>query len=211
MRRPASSLRLILLCGPILLLSGCGDFGDFLGDTATLGTNPNHPVGDSLTMRRVDGLDTATAPLLPEPGDVWPGPVQAPPTLQDLEKNPAFGTTGGEPTTTLPPALENAPDHRQPRPVYPPGSSTPPGNVEPGLEPLPAPGVPSTSAAPPSGSRAGQVVVPPTGSPGVTTGGGPGYQTLTTPEGSGIIVPNGNGTSTLIRPDGTVQTIPGAR
>ncbi len=28
------------------------------------------------------------------------------------------------------------------------------------------------------------------------------------PGGSGILVPNGNGTSTLIGPDGSVQTVP---
>ena len=45
-----------------------------------------------------------------------------------------------------------------------------------------------------------------------TTGQGTGqqYRRLNTPNvgGSGILVPNGNGTSTLIGPDGSVQTVP---
>ena len=40
-------------------------------------------------------------------------------------------------------------------------------------------------------------------------GGGTGaYRTVTLPDGTtGIIVPNGNGTSTIIRPDGSVETV----
>jgi hypothetical protein len=42
-----------------------------------------------------------------------------------------------------------------------------------------------------------------------TTSGGPGVQTYTGPTGTtGLVVPNGNGTSTLIAPDGSVQTVP---
>jgi len=43
----------------------------------------------------------------------------------------------------------------------------------------------------------------------VTTGGTQGYQTMTTPGGgSAIVVPNGNGTSTVIKSDGSIETIP---
>jgi hypothetical protein len=43
----------------------------------------------------------------------------------------------------------------------------------------------------------------------VTTGGTSAYQTITLPNGmTAIVVPNGNGTSTIIRSDGTVQTVP---
>ena len=45
----------------------------------------------------------------------------------------------------------------------------------------------------------------------MTSGGTGGYQTLTTPQGQAIVVPNGNGTSTVIHPDGTVETIPTPR
>ena len=44
---------------------------------------------------------------------------------------------------------------------------------------------------------------------GVTTGGTAKYQTIVTPGGGqSIVVPNGNGTSTVIHPDGTVETVP---
>jgi hypothetical protein len=68
---------------------------------------------------------------------------------------------------------------------------------------------PSARAAPPPGRPSyGQTVQMPSGT-GVTTGGTQGYQTLTTPGGgSAIVVPNGNGTSTVIKSDGTIETIP---
>jgi hypothetical protein len=65
-------------------------------------------------------------------------------------------------------------------------------------------------AAPPTIARepGGRIVNTPIGT-GVTTGGGAGYQTMTLPGGgTAIVVPNGNGTSTVIKPDGTIQTIP---
>ena len=54
----------------------------------------------------------------------------------------------------------------------------------------------------PDPGRAGQVYQLPQGGVGVTTGGTSHYQTLTTPGGSGIAVPNGNGTSSLTGPGG---------
>jgi hypothetical protein len=60
--------------------------------------------------------------------------------------------------------------------------------------------------------------VPPAGPPTVLTPqgpevpatSGPGYQQIPPGPGQpgGIVIPNGNGTSTLIRPDGTVVTVP---
>jgi hypothetical protein len=65
---------------------------------------------------------------------------------------------------------------------------------------------PGPSLPPPP--RAGQVV-PLNGGTGVTTGGTQGYQTMTVPGGgSAIVVPNGNGTSTVIKSDGSIETIP---
>jgi hypothetical protein len=59
-------------------------------------------------------------------------------------------------------------------------------------------------------------MTPPTGQvyqtnrgPAVSTGGTSNYQTITTPGGGqSIVVPNGNGTSTIIHPNGTVETVP---
>ncbi|MFB9969092.1 hypothetical protein ACFFMP_03075 [Pseudoroseomonas cervicalis] len=45
----------------------------------------------------------------------------------------------------------------------------------------------------------------------MTTGGGPGYSTYTTPGGgSGIAIPQG-GTTTLLGQDGTVRQVPTPR
>ncbi len=182
------------LIGLVLLLPGCAGTGDFLGDTLSYGVSPNAPVGNSENMKRARGVEAEIEPLVPEPGNIWPGPVQQTPTLQDLEKGSFQPPPGGEPYT---------PDHREPRP---PGSSTPPGSVEPGPTPPAQVRPPVVSSAPPARSPAGQAVFPPSG-PGVTSGGTSGYQTLTTPQGPAVVVPNGNGTSTVIHSDGSVETI----
>jgi hypothetical protein len=76
----------------------------------------------------------------------------------------------------------------------------------------PHPLAPATTAipAPPARDPVGRVVNTPTGQ-GVTATGTPGYQTTITPRGSAIIVPNANGTSTVIHPDGRIETIPAPR
>ncbi len=110
---------------------------------------------------------------------------------------------------------DETPGQTQTPPSPPPrvshGSSTPPGSNQPGLPPLPRQQravVPPTGSPAPQPAPPGQVVQTPTG-PAVTTGGGQGYQTMSMPGGgSAIVVPNGNGTSTVIKSDGTIQTIP---
>ncbi|MBC7801916.1 MAG: hypothetical protein H7Z10_14960, partial [Gemmatimonadaceae bacterium] len=70
------------------------------------------------------------------------------------------------------------------------------------------PGPQSTTPGP---GPQGQVVQTPQG-PAVDTGGTSGYRQLGGPGNvGGIMVPNGNGTSTIIRPDGSVQTVPTPR
>lgn len=174
-----------------LMLSGCG-YNTWYNAPFTTGSDPNQPVGTSENMRRVMGEAANTTPLTPEPGDVWPGPIKPPPTLQDLENQ-----SGQQPVQPLPPI----------------GSSSPPSS------PLPMPGVPSSAPSTSlpaasavtgvtTGPRPGQVVQTSKGQ-GVTTGGTSNYQTITTPGGGqAIVVPNGNGTSTIIHPDGTVETVP---
>ena len=201
-------MRRIALLGLVLLLPGCAGFGDFLGDTMTYGTNPNMPLTNSESARRVLGAEVTPEQLVPESGNVWPEVVAAAPTLQDLEKQ---GNIQQQPQTPSPPSgPPYLPDHRQPRPRR--GSSTPPGSNQPPLQPpieLPPQGAPPVSSVPPA-PRSGQAVQTPSG-PAVTSGGTSGYQTLTTPQGQAIVVPNGNGTSTVIHPNGTVETIPTPR
>lgn len=75
-----------------------------------------------------------------------------------------------------------------------------------GTKPLPA--LPPAPATP-------QRNVPSTGygtsaGPAPVTGSRPGYDTVAPPAspGNAIVVPNGNGTSTVIYPDGRVETVP---
>src|SRR5579883_3330384 len=125
MRRPA----LLGLTEALpLLLAGCSGVGTYLGDTFTwTGTDPNMPLGDGENIRRARGEPVAVQPVLPEPGDIWPGPPPPMPTLSDVEKmeniNPSSPPAQGTP---------DLPDHRQPR-----GSSTPPPGNQPSLPALP--------------------------------------------------------------------------
>jgi len=204
MRRTAP---LVLLLG----LSGCAGFGEFLNHAFSLpGTNPNIPMADSENVRRVLGHEPETRPLEPEPGNVWPGPPTPEPTLEDIQQRPGTEDRRGFPPTDVPGATPGLPAGRQPRPR---GSSTPPGSVQPEV-----PATPPATVRPPRAPRPvapppppGGVIQTPEG-PGVDTGGTNSYRQLNTPRGPGaIVVPNGNGTSTVINPDGSVQTIPTPR
>lgn len=163
-----------------LLLGGCqfagnpfSGFGGFLYDTHTFKSNPNLPPGSDETMQRVQDKAVSVEPLLPEPGDVWPGPMKPIPTMEEMQK---------QDMQQLPPP--NIP-------------ATPPPMLFPG----------ETSDAP-------YGKTPPAASPASPAKSGPtnatGTPTSTPPAGGGqgIMVPNGNGTSTLISPDGTIQTVP---
>lgn len=191
MRRSASF-------GLLLLLSGCG-FDTWWNPPLTGGFNPHAPATESENMLRVTGQQPDVPALAQEPGNIWPGPLPPEPTLQDLQQQ--TGPLGSQ-APAPPPQLSR-------------GSSTPPGSNQPGLAPLPnrPPASPPTARAapPPERSQAGRVVNTPSGA-GVTTGGTQGYQTMALPGGgSAIVVPNGNGTSTVIKPDGTMETVPTPR
>ncbi len=194
----------------LLPLTACG-YKTWWNPPFTAGYDPNAPAGTSENLSRSTGHDVAVAPLLPEAGNVWPGPPPPTPTLQDIERSGDL-TTGAEMPTP------GSPNQRapmvSPNPAI--GSSVPaPRNGQPGMpNPMVAPPAsgPSAGIAPPPGrSRTGQGVPLPGGT-GVTTGGTNSYQTVTKPGGgTAIIVPNGNGTSTVINPDRTLQTIPTPR
>ncbi|MDP9096068.1 MAG: hypothetical protein M3N26_05870 [Pseudomonadota bacterium] len=194
---------------PLLLLvalTGCTGLGEFMDHTFTNPRrNPNVPMADSENVRRIRGLAPATQPLEVEPGNVWPKFDTREPTLEDVGKNPGREDSRGFAPTIVPGARPGLPAGRQPIPTR--GSSTPPGQVQPDSLNIPNPSL----ASPPPTANAprppGGVVNTPAG-PAVDTGGTNGYRTLNTPTGPGaIVVPNGNGTSTVIKPDGTVQTI----
>ena len=171
-------MRRSALLGLICLLGGCqfvgspfSGSGGFLYDTHLLQSNPNLPAGSEETMQRVEDKDVSIAPLTPEQGNVWPGPMKEIPTMQDLQDMP----------------MQNLPAPNVP--------SAPP----PMLFKNELPGETSgkaTTYATPQGPVVGHA-----NPNGVTTYTAPGG-------GQGIVVPNGNGTSTLIGPNGSIQTVP---
>jgi hypothetical protein len=166
------------------LLAGCTGTGLFFDHTFTwFGDNPNTPAGNSQTFQRIRGEKVAITPILPEPGNVWPGPQAPDPTLDELSRQQADSAQRGVP------------------PPMPATGATVPRPSAPGL----APNAPRIS------SPQGSIVQTPNG-PSVDVGGGSGrgYRQLQSPNpaGQGILVPNGNGTSTLISPDGSIQTVP---
>jgi hypothetical protein len=204
-------MRRILFVGLLVGLSGCG-YNTWYNPPFTSGTNPNLPQQNSENFQRALGSRAELAPINPEPGNIWPGPLPQSPTLSDLESDSGLTQQPEQPVPGSPlsrgitgpaPTIPETPTH---------GSSTPPGGgsaVVPPVQLAPPLSSYAAPAAPPPGrGQTGQVVQPPSGT-GVTTGGGPGYSTAIQPGGGqSIIVPNGNGTSTVIHADGRIETIP---
>ena len=119
-------MRRIALLGLTILLPGCqfagnplDGFGSFIGDTHTFNLHPNDPVARSENERRVSGEDVAVAPLLPEPGEVWPGPPPPIPTMQDVQKMNSN-------IALPPPNLGEPPPSVFPQNAVPPAPSTTP-------------------------------------------------------------------------------------
>ena len=204
-----------------LLLAGCSNelgnptvgMGGFLSDTFALHGGANRPAIDSLNGQRVMGKDVELDPLLPEPGNVWPGALPPSRTMGELQREEQMGS--------LPPIDSVAPRSTTPPPttLRVPGSSMAPP------APLPSDIAPGTTAtprlAPPTQPPAGGVSSPPRPQsrvlqtpvgPATTTVGSNGVETYTLPSGrTGIVMPNANGTLTLIGPDGTTTTVPAPR
>lgn len=216
MRRCAASMRpATRLAGALaaaLLLSGCQyassplvGFGGFIADTHTFSTDPNHPPADAENMMRASGREVAVTPLMPEAGNVWPGPPSRGATLADVQRQQNLEND------RIDRSVPGGPTSRRAKR----GSSTPPGSVQTAPEPPPSP-------APFNGSSLG-VQTPPAGLPPAINApqgtlipnnsvGSSGTITATQPGGgTSIVVPNGNGTSTVIGPDGSTQTIPAPR
>lgn len=176
-----------------VMLAACGTgFDTFLGDTTSYDAMPNAPIGDLENLRRVRAQPSEVAPLQPEAGNIWPGPPPPVPSLEDIQK-------------ATNPQVPNGP--------IPAPSSAPPGVPPPISMPAPSRSIaPQTgeTVPPPPGIPPAGTTVPTTRGPATSTGTGePGFQQYNGPNGAGgILVPNGNGTSTLIRPDGSVETVP---
>lgn len=80
-------MRIPLALLAVLCLTSCAGGGTFLAHTVDPFGNPNAPPANSETAQRALGKTPDVAPLQPQPGDVWPGPVQPVPTLSEVEKN----------------------------------------------------------------------------------------------------------------------------
>ena len=154
-------MKRIALVSLSLMLGGCG-YNTWWNPPLTTGYNPNLPVTNSVNMGRVMGQGVAVTPLTTEPGDIWPGPLPPPKTLQDLERQGPIGSQPAAPT-------KGSPLDRAGNPLSAPLPTGTPGTT-PGSSTAPAPGQPQADRR--------------------------------------IIVPNGNGTSTVIYPDGRIETIP---
>ena len=142
----------------LTILSGCG-YNTWWNAPFTTGTNPNLPVSDSENMTRVMGGGVAASPLTTEPGNIWPGRLPPPRSLQDRVMAQPMAFTPAAP-------VKGSPLDRANNPL---------------LAPLPG-GQDNGGAA--------------------QSGGQPAAADKR------IVVPNGNGTSTVIYPDGRIETIP---
>ncbi len=69
-----------------MMLAGCTAERHYAWDSLFVFGNPNDPVPASETAQRVLGGHPDTAPLQPQPGNVWPGPVAPMPTLSEVQK-----------------------------------------------------------------------------------------------------------------------------
>lgn len=216
--KDATFMRRIALTG-LLLLSGCTGFGHFIGDTHTLASNPNKPVGnDSLSMQRANGNAGVATPLVPESGQVWPTAIPAMPTLADIQKQmdlngnaaPQLGPVpsgpGQMPNLNTLPGMQSVPSQA---PVS-GGTVRPPSVTAPLSTTAPLSNMPATSAPPNlTMPKIGTTITTPSGSTTVI-GGTANYQTLAPINGQAgaILIPNGNGTSTLVMPNGTISSVP---
>lgn len=112
-------MRQYLTIGLILLLPGCTSVQQFASNSLQPFGNPNAPAADSETAQRAVGSPAAVTAIRPQPGDVWPGPVQAMPTLSEVERNANLPLGSGyQPSLPSP---------------YPPGQGPAPGSYDQGL------------------------------------------------------------------------------
>jgi hypothetical protein len=182
-------------------------FPGFIADTHTFNRNPNKPPGSQETELESEGKVSQQAVLLPEGGNVWPGPAPLDPTLSDVGR--MLANPGGQQQLT-PSNPQVVPTVPQELPL-PHGESNPAGSVQTAPQPAPfgaVPGAPvsPTRPQPPAtfNTPAGPLIN--NGRVGVPGGASTAVSPLN--GGQNIVVPNGNGTSTIIAPDGSTQIVP---
>ena len=179
-------------------------FGPFIAQTNTTSRADAKPPGGDETMLHAQGYSSPdVGPLLPEPGNVWPGPVPPEKSLSDIERQQNEEQSKIDQANPTPPQ----PSFRRPAR----GSSTPPGAVRTAPSPPPRDGSPGVTA--PQILTAPSPLIGKNGPLIPDRGNGSGIDTATTPgqAGQSILVPNGNGTTTVIGPDGSTQVVPTPR
>ena len=116
-------MRRIALLGLLALLPGCqfaadptAGAGPFFADTHTLHLNRNTPEAHTENERLAVGEDVKVEALVPESGEVWPGPPPPIPTLQDVQSltNMEFLPPANIPSGPAPAVFpQNAPQNGQ--------------------------------------------------------------------------------------------------
>lgn len=194
-------MRRTLLLGTVLLLGGCSGLGHFLADTGTLpGANPNSTTGVSENLRRARGEKPDEAAIVPQAGDVWPGPPQPLPTLGDVAKNGGLGESSAVLGGGMPNGGSMSLGEKQSI-----RNGVPLENPTAGFSGGGGGSLPSAVADPAEGFRHTHPL-------GVGPGAsekGQDVKGADSPVGSNIVIPNGDGTDTVISPDGTVKTVKG--
>lgn len=166
-------LSLILLAGCDYVGNPADGFGGFMSDTVSFKSNPNQPIGVAPNMERVMGQPADVKPLLPEPGNVWPGPLPPAKTLSDLQHEAGQPLGAG-------PGVAGMPEVPAPKPV--PTTLVPPahGRV------LNTPNGPATTTV---GSNGVETYTLPNGKQGLVMPNANGSLTLIGSDGSTITVP----------------------
>jgi hypothetical protein len=183
-----------MLVPGLLLVGGCSGLGHFATDTERLpGQNPNSPIGVSENIKRARGQSVGAEAIMPEPGNVWPGPPQPLPTLGDVTKGGEFGPGSG--------VLGG--------PTMPKG-----GSMSMGEQSAVHGGAPLDDSFSGAGlSSTAPIADParrfhaPDASPKAATPNGNAPNGNGKTGGSDIVIPNGDGSSTVISPDGSVRTV----
>ncbi len=216
MRIVSPVTRLAPVLGLAALLSGCAAYdsttsflnrsasGAFEG-VASLGeflpwgsTRPASP-GDSLTVQRVRGVATASQPLLPEEGNVWPAPEAPRATLMNPDQ-----AMRGIPNYPTPAALAEPGERTERRGTG--GPFVPAPTAPSPLPPAPQSALPPLAPLPAAADRPGSPVQTPRGTivPSTTVGN---TSTFNTPGGpSGTMTRDGN-TTIISRPGEPPQVV----
>ncbi len=204
--------RAALRRSPVLalaLLGGACSSADLGGAFMPFSSPTNVVAADSLTVQRIRGGDPEVAPLMPEPGNVWPDAEAPRPTLlsgpdEAMRNIPQYN----------PSLIQGSPPASSPVPT--PGSGVGPRGR--GASSGPTPPIPLTEAprsplpppAPAATAREqrleGRALNDPSGRPAIGTGGTPRVQGFTQPGvGGGAVIRDGN-VETWIGPDGQART-----